>query len=244
MTLLARGQWSWRYTQWNPSAIDRLVCSRCRDYCNTTQGIILQGMWTLRWIYRSCRIKCERGFGRLYQVLLVTFPEALVTRSIRDKVPASEGVKPSGIVKFLSNETWPLEGNAVYETQLSLSKLQASFTYSNITEIYLSLRGTRWQGSAKDYITRNLMICTPHQMLFVWSNQEEWDGRGMWHVWRTGEEHKVFRWEGMREGDHLEDFGVDGKIKLKWVVNKWDREAGTGLLWLRTGAGVGRLWMR
>jgi len=23
------------------------------------------------------------------------------------------------------------------------------------------------------------MICTPHQILFEWSNQEEWDERGM-----------------------------------------------------------------
>jgi len=112
MTVLARSQRSWCYAQWNLSAIDNLVCPCCRDYCNTTQGIILQGMWTLRWIYRSCRIKCERGFVRLYQVLLVTFPEALVTRSARDNVPAPESAKALGAVMFLHSETWPLECNA------------------------------------------------------------------------------------------------------------------------------------
>jgi hypothetical protein len=31
---------------------------------------------------------------------------------------------------------------------------------------YLGLRGTRRQGSGEDYITRNLMTCTHHQILF------------------------------------------------------------------------------
>jgi hypothetical protein len=30
-----------------------------------------------------------------------------------------------------------------------------------------------------DYITRSLMICSAHQILFGWSNQKEWVGRGM-----------------------------------------------------------------
>jgi hypothetical protein len=30
-------------------------------------------------------------------------------------------------------------------------------------------------------------------------------------------------WEDLREGDHLEELGVDVSILLKWIFNKWDR---------------------
>jgi hypothetical protein len=40
----------------------------------------------------------------------------------------------------------------------------------------------------------------------------------------------------------LENLGVDEKIIiLKFIFSKWDGEAGIGLIWLRTGKGVGRL---
>jgi hypothetical protein len=48
-----------------------------------------------------------------------------------------------------------------------------------------------------------------------------------------------FRWGYLRERDHLEGLNVNGSIIIKWIVKKWDGEALTGLLWLRTVTGAG-----
>jgi len=52
---------------------------------------------------------------------------------------------------------------------------------------------------------------------------------------------KGFWWRGLREGDHLENLGIDVGIILKCIFNRWDWEAWAGLLWLRTGTFGGRL---
>jgi len=50
-----------------------------------------------------------------------------------------------------------------------------------------------------------------------------------------------FPWTELRQREHLEDLGVNGKIILKYTFKKWDREAWIGLLWLRVGTAVRRL---
>jgi len=45
--------------------------------------------------------------------------------------------------------------------------------------------------------------------------------------------------------DGKRPFGRPGNrwgIILKWVFKKFGREAWTGMLWVRTGTGSGRLW--
>jgi hypothetical protein len=67
------------------------------------------------------------------------------------------------------------------------------------------------------------MICTPH------------------HVWEAEGVHTGFWWEDLREGDHLGDLGVDERILLKWIFERWGGEAWTGLIWLRVGTDGGIL---
>jgi hypothetical protein len=52
----------------------------------------------------------------------------------------------------------------------------------------------------------------------------------------VGERRERFWWRNLREGDHLEDPGVDERIILKYLREvKWG--AWTVSIWLRTGTG-------
>ena len=46
-----------------------------------------------------------------------------------------------------------------------------------------------------------------------------WGGAGSGGAYR-------FCWGNLREGDHLEDRGMDGRIILKWTLEEWDMEQG------------------
>jgi len=57
---------------------------------------------------------------------------------------------------------------------------------------------------------------------------------------RRGEVFTGFWWGNLRERDHLEDSGIDGRIILRWIFRNWDVGAWTGSICLRIGTG-GRL---
>jgi hypothetical protein len=51
--------------------------------------------------------------------------------------------------------------------------------------------------------------------------------------------HTRFWWGQLRERDHLEDPGVDGRIVVRWIFRKCDVGTWAGSMWLRIGTGAG-----
>jgi len=57
------------------------------------------------------------------------------------------------------------------------------------------------------------------------------------NVWDREEVHTLFWWGNLREGDHMENPDVDGRIIIRWIFMKWDVGMWTGLIWLRLERG-------
>jgi hypothetical protein len=61
----------------------------------------------------------------------------------------------------------------------------------------------------------------------------------MWHAWERREKCTGFGGENLKEGDHSEDQGVDGRMRSEWILG---RLAGGGLDLIRIRIGAdGRL---
>jgi len=67
-----------------------------------------------------------------------------------------------------------------------------------------------------------------------------------WHVARMGERRGAYRFlvRNLRERDHFEDSGVDGRINIKMDLHEVGWGPWSGLTWLRLGTGGGNLSMR
>ena len=92
---------------------------------------------------------------------------------------------------------------------------------------YLDLRGLRQERSAETYIKRSLIIWTPQQILFGWSNREEWCERVMYRVWVRREKRCVQGYCGKPEGK--KPIGRPKRrwrIMIRWISRKWDGKRG------------------
>jgi len=88
----------------------------------------------------------------------------------------------------------------------------------------------------------NDMYSSPNIVRVIKSRRMRWVG----HVARMRERRGVyrFRWGNLRERDHVEDGGADGKIILRWIFRKWYGGSWTGFILLRISTGVGHLHTR
>ena len=85
----------------------------------------------------------------------------------------------------------------------------------------------------------NDLHCSPSIVRMIKSRRMRW----AWYVARMGrgETCTGFWWGNMRERDHLEDPGIDGRILLRWIFRKWAVGVWTGSSWLRIETGGGAL---
>jgi hypothetical protein len=83
------------------------------------------------------------------------------------------------------------------------------------------------------------LYSSPNIIHAIISRRLRWAG----HIARVGESRGAYRVlvGNLREKDHLKDPGVDGRLMLNWIFEKWDKETWTGSIWLRIGTGGGLL---
>jgi hypothetical protein len=95
-------------------------------------------------------------------------------------------------------------------------------------------------GPRRDEVTREWRKQHNEQLSDLWvikSRRMSWGG-GAYSMYEGGERHiQGFGRGNLRERDHLEDPGIDGRIIFRWIFRKWDVGAWTGLSWLMIGTG-------
>jgi hypothetical protein len=66
----------------------------------------------------------------------------------------------------------------------------------------------------------NNLYSSPNIIWVIKSRRMRWAG----HIarMRKREVHTGFWWGDLKEGDHLGDRSVDGRIILNWIFKKWD----------------------
>jgi hypothetical protein len=88
----------------------------------------------------------------------------------------------------------------------------------------------------------NDLYSSPNIVRVIKSRRMRWAR----HVARMGrvKMYTGFCWVNLREREHWEDSGIDGRIILRWIFRIWNVGLWTGSSWLRIGTGGGHLRMR
>ena len=64
------------------------------------------------------------------------------------------------------------------------------------------------------------LYSSPNIVRVIRSRIISWAGHVVYS--ERGEVYTTFWWVNLRERDHLEDQGVNGRIILSWIFSKWD----------------------
>ena len=85
----------------------------------------------------------------------------------------------------------------------------------------------------------NDLYSSPLIFRLIKPRKMRWTG----HVGRMGDSRVVYRGlvGNLRERNHLEEPGENGRIIVRWIFKNWDVVAGTGSIWLRIRTGGGNV---
>jgi hypothetical protein len=106
-----------------------------------------------------------------------------------------------------------------FETwSLTLKEQHRSRVFEN--RVLMRIFGHKWDEVTGESCTMvSFITCTHPQISLGRSNQEKCGGQGMWHAWEKREKCTSFWWEGLKERDHSEDRGTDGRMGSKWIMD-------------------------
>jgi hypothetical protein len=109
---------------------------------------------------------------------------------------------------------------------------------------YLDLRGRKWREAGEDYIMRNFITCTLHQILLGWSSQ---GGQNRWvryvaRLVKMRNAYKTVIRSPKRKGQS-EELRIDEKIILEWILRKQGGKLLTGSMLLWIGSSGMSLWI-
>jgi hypothetical protein len=93
--------------------------------------------------------------------------------------------------------------------------------------------GPKGEGATVDWeknctLVNFVTYCSPNVM-YIQSNREQWDGWGMWYLWRRREIRTGLWCGSLNERDHFEDIVIDRILILKCIFKNRMRDCGQDL---------------